>query len=267
MTSARYRLIHFVPDPFLGGRVPVGAMVQAGGLVTVLPVKHVPGAACLGSPARAAAASMLVDELASVSAFDSLPVSLGPQAVLDLPREVPAGVDPRMWVEKALLEPLAVESSGVRQTPPHRATFGFRFLENYGLKPWVQKSFKPGRSVPGLWPNARVLGTVSHYVVGAHEVMLMEPLLPSRPGVNDELKHVAQLFGAYRTAIAKEPRGLDAKFVAYVLAGGSDALRSSLSATLRDFADDVVDTTNVDKRVAFVTRVREVGQSAAPSMI
>ncbi len=46
MTTARYRLIHFVPDPFNGARVPVAAVLQAHGRLSVHEMPNMPGPEC-----------------------------------------------------------------------------------------------------------------------------------------------------------------------------------------------------------------------------
>lgn len=103
MNAATFRIVHFVPDPFLGGRVPIAALVQSDGRLTVVRVPHLPGPACLGRESAAAAMRLALEDLERLRSFEHLPASMGPQVVLGEVREVPLHVDdPVGWVARAL---------------------------------------------------------------------------------------------------------------------------------------------------------------------
>jgi len=102
MNAATFRIVHFVPDPFLGGRVPIAAIVQSDGRLTVVRVPHL-GPACLGRASAVAAVRLALDDLERLPSFEHLPSSMGPQVVLGEIREVPLHVDdPVGWVARAL---------------------------------------------------------------------------------------------------------------------------------------------------------------------
>jgi hypothetical protein len=95
-----YRIIYFTPDPFLGGRVPVGAYVNTGEDVIVVKSN---GHAVEGADAKFLVRSALRD----IAAADvhRLPTSVGPHFTLGEFRNVPSGVgDPSAWLQ-GLLDP------------------------------------------------------------------------------------------------------------------------------------------------------------------
>ena len=75
--TAQYRLVHFVPDPFLGGRVPIAALLRTPDGVQVVRVPHLPGPHCLGGRARAATVQLVVEDLEAVAdrRFDAIVVT------------------------------------------------------------------------------------------------------------------------------------------------------------------------------------------------
>lgn len=266
MATARYRLVHFVPDPFVGARVPVAAVLEADGRTSVHRLPHLPGPECLGGKERATALHMVLEGLGELASFERLPVALGPQALLDDAREVPRGVDAQAWLEDALLRVAPRQPAASNHSGQNRATYGYRFFENWNVQRWVHKTFHPGQSIPGLLVKARPLDAISHYVVGRDEVLLMEPIVPTRAEAKRSEKEGATLFGAYKTAMTPEDSG-KAKLVAYVLADGAEADRREIKAMLADWADEVFDTTSAPTRDRLVERVRSVGRSAEPATL
>lgn len=96
-----YRIIYFTPDPFLGGRIPVGAYVSTG--VDVLVVQS-NGHAVKGAEAKLLVRSALRD-IAASDQVSHLPTSVGPHFTLGEFRTVPAGIeDPCAWLQ-GLLDP------------------------------------------------------------------------------------------------------------------------------------------------------------------
>jgi hypothetical protein len=193
--------------------------------------------------------------------FERLPVALGPHALLDEPHEVPRGVSPQTWLEDALLRVVPRPTATATQRGQNRATYGYRFFENWKVQRWVRKTFHPGQSVGGLLVKARPLDAISHYVAGRDEVLLMEPIVPARPDAKRSAKEVATLFGAYKTAMTRGD-SQKAKLIAYVLADGAEADRREIKAMLVNWADEVFDTASAAVRGRLVERVRTVGQSA-----
>jgi len=261
MTDARYRLVHFVPDPFSGARVPVAAVLQAHGRVSVHEIPHIPGPECLGGKERAAVVSLMLEGLGRMASFDQLPASLGPQATLDGAREVPAGVDAQTWLERRLrLSSAPVKQAAKTHRPPNRATFGYQFLSNWGVARWVRKTFKPGQDADGFLPGAAPIGSVSHYVKGRSEILLMEPLLPSRLKLEDDVHKVACLFGGYKAALT-DAHVNKAKLIAYILGGGGPDAKRSIGLELKPYVHEVVDTNQDAARTHLLARIRDVGES------
>ncbi len=93
-----YRIIYFTPDPFLGGRIPVGAYVDTGEDVIVVKSN---GHALKGPEAKLLVRSALRD----IAAADvhRLPTGVGPHFSLGEFRSVPSGIeDPAAWLQGLL---------------------------------------------------------------------------------------------------------------------------------------------------------------------
>ncbi len=264
--NARYRMVHYVPDPFVGARVPLAALVMVDGAVEVVKVPNIPGPACLGSRSRAAVASMILDDLTMVTGFDRLPPSIGPHALLDQAYEVPDGVrDVTAWLTNLLegLSPAARAAAPEHHHAPPRSSLGYRFLEAYKVAQYVRKTFSPGHDLDGLLVNATTLGSISHYVPGKHDVLLMEPLIASRPQLKEDVRDVAKMFGAYKHAIrnAQLPRAVRPSLVAYVVGALTPNLHAAIDDGLAGFADHVYTVERKQPRREFLERVREVGET------
>jgi hypothetical protein len=260
---ARYRVVHFVPDPFLGGRVPIAALVEYdGGKVAIARATHLPGADCLGGRDVFFTAQLILEDLAHATRFDRLPSSIGPHAFLDQPYEVPRNVkDPLAWINTCLF-PHEIRSRHEREPrAPKRATWGYRFLQSYKVSQYVKKTFRPGEDAGGYLARATVLKPIAHYVEGRSDLLLMEPVVLRRPKWQEDVSLIATNFGAYKTAIRGESGQPRARLTAYVLAGGSKEDFDTIARELSPFADDVVDTENPMARAKFVAQIREVGQS------
>ena len=268
--SARYRIIHFVPDPFLGGRVPIAALVeQSDGRIHVAKSPHIPGPNCLGSRAASSLVQIILDDLSSAATrFDRLPISIGPQAILDeKPREIPHGVkDPVHWIESRLyVTPKLSKHEDSDHRGPNRATWGYRFFETYNVAKYVKKTFKPGQDAGQFLSAASALKPISHYVQGEREILLMEPIALRKASWKDDVSHIANAFGAYKTALRHTHSDRKAHLAAYVLSGGSDSDVQTIFRELAPFADDVINTANATMRANFLSRIRDVGKSGAPS--
>lgn len=100
--TAQYRIVHFVPQPFLGGRIPVAALVRHDGFTRLVAADRQPDANSVGGVAQAATLRVLLRTLEGAS-FDDLPPTAGPHAVLDEPRGIPDSVDPFTWVSSFVL--------------------------------------------------------------------------------------------------------------------------------------------------------------------
>ena len=132
--TAQYRIVHFVPQPFLGAKIPVAALVRHGGSTRVVAADRQLDVDSLGGVAQVATLRMLLRALEE-SSFDDLPASAGPHAVLDEPRAVPDNVDPLAWVSSFVL-PARERGTGRTQRPR---------WSQYGLERHVQKRYSPQR--------------------------------------------------------------------------------------------------------------------------
>lgn len=96
-----YRVVHYIPDPFLDGRMPVALLVSAGGAVKMARLPFAHGWTCLGAGAELIKIVLAQDLTGN---FDRLPMSVGPHFVLGDVREIPAEFgDPFAWIERAFL--------------------------------------------------------------------------------------------------------------------------------------------------------------------
>lgn len=268
--NARYRIVHFVPDPFLGTRLPIAALVEDRGRLHVANVPNLPGPQCLGGVGAWALVQTILADLHEAWAFDRPPECLGPQAVFGEERRVPGGVEnARTWVERLLASHVHRQLPPDAPEHPHRpqrSTLGYRFFQNYKVEKFVRKTFKPGVDAGRFLRGAAALGAISHFVEGASEVLLMEPIAPRRPQWEDDVQRVAQMFGAYKTARLHERGPRKAALTAYVLEGGSADARTSIIRDLTPFVDDVVDTASAGMRGRFIEHIKATGRSRNPEL-
>ncbi len=260
-----YRLIHFSPVPHLGARFPIAAVVSHGGGVEVVRMPHLPGERCLGGARKVSVLRLVLDSLESVSAFERLPSSAGPHAVLDDVKNLPAGIgNPVKWVEQHLLS-AGGAPTGKRASVGHRsrrrATYGWSFLEKWDVDPYVKKDYRPDRDWDRwLARSAAALPRLTHWVEGADESLFMEPIRPTRAQALGDVKKVATDFGAYKWVIGNAPELRDkrASMIAYVLPGGKPRSRLEMIESLAVTSDRVFDTESGDQRDALFSEIRRV---------
>jgi hypothetical protein len=271
--TARFRIVHFSPDPFLGTRIPIAALLDVGGRVEVHSVPHIPGPECLGGSAAAAAVRMILEDLDDVEEFDRLPMSAGPHAVLDEPSDVPRGVnDAQRWLERTLQAVVPPKAADADAEEPHvvrarrRATIGYQFFQQHRVDRWVRKTFNPTRDADGILSAASALGTVSHFVPGDRTLLLMEPIFPRRAQVDADVQSIARMFGAYKTVLRAAKPKQAIELFAYVLPGGSAKRRDEINEELRLYVDRVVDTARDAPRKDFIRHIEETGESTARAL-
>lgn len=90
----------------------------------------------------------------------------------------------------------------------------------------------------------------------------MEPVIPSRQQLEQDLKEIATKFGAYQYALEQTGNGRTGKLIAYLTGGGHSDQRTEAKETLDAFADVVVDTADDAARQRFVETIRQVGGEA-----
>lgn len=83
-----YRLIYFTPDPFLGGRIPVGAIVRTGDVGITLVASN--GHAVQGKDAKFLVRTTLRD---NASEGIGPWLNIGPHFTLGETRSVPSGIE------------------------------------------------------------------------------------------------------------------------------------------------------------------------------
>lgn len=100
--TARFRPVWLVLDPFTGGRVPLGALVETQGKVAFVAA---PPALQVGvSPAQRTLADLVLADLEHATSFEELPFGAGPQVVAGEAHTVPATVrNPARWVAERVL--------------------------------------------------------------------------------------------------------------------------------------------------------------------
>lgn len=266
----RYKLIYFVPDPFSGGQIPIGALVEDNSRVEAVIPSHLPGAECLGSLKSAALMRMIIRDLNLVTKFE-LPRCISPHAKLDSEHILPAQIkDPFAWVQKHILPRKPDLTEGQKEQKLHdpivrRATIGYRFFQNWCVHHHVRQTFKPGRDWDSWLKSGRdVLEPISHWVAGKQEILLMEPIVPedAHHKFEDETRKVAQRFLSYRGYFDKNrpEAGRQGQLVAYILPGISRDLRTKAFAKLGVASDEIVDFSAENQRSRFFDRMRSLGE-------
>ena len=95
--NARCRPVWLVLDPFTGERALLGVLIAEGQELGFVATAE-PAWRRL-SPANAALAELVLEELHGAASFDEAPAGAGPQVVYGDPAEVPDSVEvPRAWV-------------------------------------------------------------------------------------------------------------------------------------------------------------------------
>lgn len=100
-----YRIVHFVPEPISGMRLPIGALVEEdSNLVFVKSPKSWHGS-CFKDQASKQLLKVIVKKLQQASLnVDCLPESLGPCAILDQKMVVPPNIkNLQKWVREKVL--------------------------------------------------------------------------------------------------------------------------------------------------------------------
>ncbi len=261
--TARYRLVHYIPDPFTGARMPLGAVVQGvDGAVRVVRVEHLP-LGCIPDRTEQLALLQISAMLDSIDQPDRLPRSFGPDTTLSAAQAVPAGVaDPLSWVSNLLNPPRKSADKPAAVRGPTRASYGYGFFRTWAVAHLVRKGFNPVTDAGGWLRNHTTLQEMSHWVDGTNRVLLMEPVVPTRPHFAEELRDVVKRLAVYKPVLGRTSAGRQGELIAYVTAGGPEARRAEAMEQLATYADQVVDVDDDTARAAFLHRIREVGEDS-----
>jgi hypothetical protein len=255
--NARFRVIHFVPDPFSGGRVPIAALVDVGGRVEVAFAeskweKLLPASARL-------VARLIRESLGTRASFDDLPPSSGPHALLGEVRSVPRDVsEPVRWVRGAIFG-LGEVVSPEAKPAERRQQVGLKLLSSWNVDRWVKRRYRPSEDSN---PFAKVLPEISQYVSSRAGLLLMEPVLVSQAHFTNQLQHIGTSFMAWHHSLERSPRNARPKFYAYVISDG-DRDRVAEAHDALDKLATVVDVAAAKERDGFVTTIKKVGQAPA----
>ena len=132
----------------------------------------------------------------------------------------------------------------------------------------VQKTFRPTLDAPGRLPRAaQALPTLSHWVSGHTQLLLLEPLIPGRPRFAQELREVSQRMGAYRCVVGPALPTPPVELLVWLTAGGPPAQRAEVAEALAPFVHAIIDTEEPPALEAFLAKIRRVasGQTLLPA--
>lgn len=261
--SARFRIVHFVPDPFAGSRIAIAALVNVNGRWELARARSLPGIACAGGLRAYSTMQMILERLSTTERLDGLPASVGPQAVLGDEKEVPTGIsDPTAWVQAMVLPRLddPDDQKDTKPRGPHRETLGYQVLQQWGVGEFVHRHFK-AEVIPGV--AARAANDISHYVAGKSEVLLMEPVIAVRANLSQDLTSISETFLAWKKLLELAPAKRHPRFIAYVT-GPAEGFTEAQSV-LRTAADAVVNIDNRLERTRFIEEIRRIGSTGGGS--
>lgn len=262
--SARYKIVHFVPDQVSGARYPIGAVIETDDDLEVVKADLIPGAGCLGSRSKHMVLREVLDDLREVTSFGRLPRHFGHHFQFSESKAIPGEVgDPSSWVKEFVLPKREEDSpADARKRAKSRKTFGRDYLANQGLYKWVEPNFKPSRSTRRLNGKSTFLPSVSHGVESDNQITLLEPLVATREQWADDVADVGRKFLVYQKL--DEDRGFssDLESIAYLLPHGPNDVRDEMRKEISEVTDQVVDTSNRKNRDWFVSHVEQVGKMA-----
>lgn len=258
----KYRLVQFVPDPFLDDRVTIGAVWVEGGRARFVQNRRLPDARCLGGVRHRVTMDTILNRLERASNFTRLEMALGPHAFIDEERVVPLGASPPAWLEQLLGVGRGTSEAEQEVRRATRGTLGYQFLSTWDVARFVRKTFNPKTDLSGRFAAAAPLGQITHWVWGLRSVLLMEPVVVGGARERKTAADVAKTFAAYRR-VAERAGGAstDLRFMAYVLPGGPSHARAEALGLLAPFADASVDLDDVSARRELVQEIKAVGSS------
>lgn len=260
-----YRIVHFVPDPFSGLRLPVAAIVESSAGVEVVRSPRKWPLACLGSRRERALLQTILQKLHAPFSIDSLPETLGPSAVLDQKMTMPDyATEPSEWVLRHVLS----QRQAKKTRPPSsegRLLQGRAFLKRERVADLVQDKFQPATAWDGWLHRAEALPAVSLWVEGRSEALLLEPIILQRAKYLQETNTVAVNFGAYQQAIARVAKdNRQAKLIAYIVSDEEhQELFDAVKERLDPFADEVINTSKTDQRHELVNLIETIADRPA----
>jgi hypothetical protein len=248
MTAAEYKFVYFSPDPFIGSKVPVAALLRTSEGVQAVPANTL-NAACIGGSDVEFLVRAALRNLERATNLDQLPLSLGPHFTLasDV-RTIPSKVgEPGAWLASVLAPPPASRP----KRGPRVASEGRELFQRWGVSSYVSDHFRPRGNVLSMF--AERLEPITHYVFG-RELLLLEPIPVTAS--KDKIIKISTRFGAYRQALEKQPPDLPWRLISYVLPPkDSKRVCDGLEARVA-FADAVLNTSDPEQRHALVQEIQ-----------
>jgi hypothetical protein len=189
----KYREVLFRPKLVSSWSIPIAALtLTEAGEVGVIVAPLLPQVDCLGDVRAHGLIYDFLRRLEREPAFErvghlgSHSFELGPV------RELPHVTNGRTWIEANVLPSRQMTPARRSAAYSRRATHGWRFIENAGLQSYVKRSFSPSSCID--LPKIS-LPSISHYVEGDNEVLLLEPLLDGKAA--DRAKQIDTIAGRF----------------------------------------------------------------------
>ena len=231
-----YRVVHFLPDPFSGARLPIAALLAGSGAgVKAVRRRNLRVPSGLGGKAADQLVKFILEALDRAERLDVLPFEIGPQSELGPERAIPATVtDPATWVREHVLEAASANAS---KRKPRAAESRF-YLDSWGIGSLVKRRFRPD-ALESFLPRTswRVLPPISQYVGSAdRQLLLLEPLVSHESVVpEDDVREVYARVAAYQACFSTvdASKGAVGRLGVYVVGDDDDEVRRDMTSAFR----------------------------------
>ena len=264
--SARFRLVQYMPDPFAGTKVTVGALVESNGRVELVRAPALPGPSCVGGRSAWVTMQLVLDSFATCAEFDVRSGEVSSLAGVTEAHRIPEDVtNPVAWVESFVLPQRGTSEQDTKETAHRqkRETMGFRFFQQWHVAQFVHRKFSaeniPLRSRRDGLPQVK--HPITHFVSGASELLLMEPIVGTRAKLTDDLKGLSESFLAYRSLLEMANTPRKPTFIVYVLTGGYKGALAEAHDVLKGAAHQVINVDDPAQRMPFLQRIMTVGRT------
>lgn len=269
---AQARVVHFVPNPLSGARLPVGVIVGLGLRSEFHPALLLPKADSLGDVRLEMLLRTVLDRLsASAVTLDGLPVGAGHHFKLGDLMQLPARSlpDAVRWVQSHILpvpEAISEHPRKPASASARRAVEGLQFFDRLKVGRWLRSRFEPRRALDPWWrERGPLLHPITHWVQGARELVLLEPIsfaMTPREVVT-EVKLVSTRLAAYTGQIEHHPQPAMIDLAVYLLPGGQPEVRSQTADLLTlGNVRKIYDTQAEADRSRLMKRIQTVGSTA-----
>jgi hypothetical protein len=261
VSTKAFRILHYTPDPASGARYPVAALAVSDSGVEVHLAPHVPGDACLGGPGRERFFHVLQQRLMKAKDFSRIP-GLGPYCELSDPVSLQDDTDANFVSRMVAGWHSAPRKFAERRVS--RSVEGYRWLTANRVGKFVKKAFRPDQEDAPFFMHAPALDAISHYVLGTHSLMLLEPLM-NCPKIDEDIHKLAQRFGAYSAANSSRLRATDGPHVemcVYALPGVPDQLLEKATRDIAYSSARVISVSDEIQKAGLLNRITSVAAEA-----